>query len=863
MIGTTVSHYSVLERLGGGGMGVVFKAEDTRLKRVVALKFLPPALTSDPKAKERFVQEARAASALDHPHVCTIHEIDETPDGQVFICMAYVDGESLRTRLGRGRMGIEETLAVAMQVAEGLAQAHAHGIVHRDIKPGNLMLTRDGSVKIVDFGLAMLAGQSRITNIGQVVGTAAYMSPEQARGDPVDRRCDLWSLGVVIYEMLTDRLPFLAETDGALLQAIVHNDFPPLEDVRPGLPPQLCAAVKRCLVKDPVDRWQSAAELRADLERVRRALSTSSDLTLTGVEPISATSRRRTAIAAVGGALLLATAVGLSWRPLVRALVGPREPSLQRVLAVLPFTNVGGDPANQGFCDGLPESLTSRLTQLERYPVWVVPFSDVRAAGIASPVKARDGLGVNLAVTGYVQRSQNDVRVTLNLNRVDGATARQVRSRTITEKVSALESIEDEAVWSLAEMLDLELPREARRTPLPGGTTVAEAQERYLEGFGALNPSKGTPDPKTAVELFERAVHLDPTFALAWAGLGHAHLDLFQRAKDPAMVELAFVAARKAAQLNPSLPQVHATLGLIEAAKGENAQAAREFERALALNPVDAGALRGLAGAYEKLGRFDDAEAAYRRAVAAQSDLWPSHQSLANFYWRRSRFPEAEAEYRKAMALDPTNEWLPNNLGAVQFSVGRYDEARAMFERSLAIRPTYGAYSNLGTLAFMRRDWREAIAKYEQAKALDDRDYALWGNIGIAYHWLRDHDGQAAGALRTAVTLAERALSVNPSDPGVLADLASYTATLGEKDRSLAYLRQVEAAGRDQADLAISIADVYADLADREKAIEWIGTAVSLGCPTADVEKRPAFEELLRDPRVQKLLQSSRGGNKP
>jgi len=864
VIGTTVSHFTVLERIGGGGMGVVFKAEDTRLKRTVALKFLPPELTRDQKAKERFVLEARAASALDHPHVCTVYEIDETSDGHVFICMAYVDGESLRSRLARGPLGIEETLGVATQVADGLAQAHAHGIIHRDIKPGNLMLTRDGNVKIVDFGLATLGGQPRITNVGQVVGTASYMSPEQARGQEVDGRTDVWALGVVMYEMLTHRLPFVAQSDGAVLHAIVHDDFLPLEDARPGLPPQLCAVVKRCLVKDPRDRWQSAAELRAELERMRRAVSTASDRTVTGVAPVPPLRRRWARAAALGGAaLLVAGALALSWRPLVRPFLSPNEPSRQRVLAVLPFTNVGGERADQEFCDGLPESLTSRLTQLERYPLWVVPFSDVRAAGISSPARAREGLGVNLAVTGFVQRTRDDVRVTLNLNRVDGATARQVRSRTITEKVSALESLEDEVVWALAEMLDLELPREARRTPLPGGTTVAEAQERYLEGYGALNPGKGTPDPKTAVELFERAVRLDPSFALAWAGLGQAQLERFKRERDPALVERAVAAAEKAARLNPALPQVHATLGVIEAAKGEDARAAREFERALELNPVDAAALRGLAGAYEKLGRFDEAEAAYKRAVAAQGELWPSHQSLARFYWRRSRFADAEAEYRKAMALDPTNEWLPNNLGALYFSAGRYDDARAMFERSLAIRATYAAYSNLGTLAFMRRDWSEAVAKYEQARALDDRDYALWGNIGIAYHWLRNHDRDAEQALRTAVTLAERALTVNPHDTGVLADLASYCATLGERDKARGYLREVEADGRQQADLAISIADVYADLDDTTKAVEWIGTALDLGCPVTDVEKRPAFEPLLRDPRVRELLESHRGAQPP
>ncbi len=854
VIGTTVSHYTIVERLGGGGMGVVFKAEDTRLKRFVALKFLPPELTRDETAKARFLLEAQAASALDHPHVCAVHEIDETPDGQVFICMAFVDGESLRSRIARGPLAIDEAVVIALQIAEGLAQAHRHGIIHRDIKPANVMLTSDGGVKIVDFGLATLAGQARVTRTGQVVGTAAYMSPEQSRGAAADHRSDLWSLGVVMYEMLAGRLPFSGGNEQGVLYAVLNEKIAPLESARPGLPRSLAAVVARCLRRDPSDRYQSAAELCADLECVRRTLSLATAPTSPGMAPAHRPGRRRLTIGVLAGALLVALGVAVALRPEWRGLVRPAEASAHKVLAVLPFTNVGGDPSNQAFCDGLPESLTSRLTQLERYQVWVVPFSDVRDKGIASPMKARDGLGVNLAVTGFVQRDAGHVRVTLNVNRVDGQTARQISSRTIDESDAELYLLEDKAVWALAEMLDLELPREARGRPLPGGTTVAAAQDCYLRAFGALHPSQGPPDATAAVALFERATALDPRFALAYAGLGEAYLAQYQTAKDPDLVAKAVAAGSRAADLDPTLPQVHAALGIIRLTKGDAEDAVREFELALVPNPVDAGALRGLARAYETLGRFDEAEAAYKRGIAAQPGLWPSYKSLAQFYWHRSRYTEAEALYRQALALDPSNEWLANNLGALYFSVGRYTDARAMFERSLATRPTYAAYSNFGTLAFLQKDWKEAIAQYEKACALDDRDYVVWGNTGIAYHWLGGHDAQAREALVAAVKLAERQLAVNPHDPVVLTDLASYCATLGEKDRSRAYLAQVEAAGREQADLAVAIADVWADLGETDRAIAWIETGLKLGFPAADIEQRPAFERLAKDPRLARLL---------
>ena len=857
VIGERVSHYTIVERLGGGGMGVVYKAEDERLKRLVALKFLPPELTRDEAAKARFLLEAQAASALDHPHVCAVHEIDETSDGQVFICMAYVDGESLKSRLDRGRLTVEETLAIAVQIAEGLAHAHRHGIVHRDIKPANVMLSRDGGVKLVDFGLATLAGRAQPGAPGTVAGTPAYMSPEQARGEAADERSDIWSLGAVLFEMLAGRL--LADEHGS---GAAGEDaaiaLAPLADARPDVPPQLAAVIKRCLARDPAGRYQSVAELAADLECVRRTLRLASQPTLTSAPAAARRPRRRLALGVLASVSFTALAGIVLWRPDVRALLHPERAPDQRILAVLPFANVGGEPANQRFCDGLPESLTSRLTQLQRYRVWVVPFSDVRAKHLTSPTQARDGLGVNLAVTGFVQRSPEAVRVTLNLNRVDGPTPRQIRSVTIDESAAELYRLEDRAVWALAEMLDLELPRAAQRTPLPGGTTVANAQDLYLRGLGALYPGTGAPDAAAAAELFRRATALDPRFSLAWAGLGQAYLAEYHTAKDPGLVAQAIAAGDTAAGLDPGLPQVHVTLATIRLTKGDAEGAVREFELALQANPIDAAALRGLAKAYETLGQFGDAEAAYARAIAAQPALWASYQALAQFYWHRSRYHEAEAMYRRALTLDPGNEWIANNLGALYFSVGRYDEARAMFERSLALRPTYAAYSNCGTLAFMQKRWTEAIVQYEKASVLDAGEYAVWGNTGIAYHWLGGHDAQAREALLTAANLAERQLAVNPNDPIVLADLASYSAVLGEAAKARAYLARIEATGRTQADLAIAIADVRADLGEKERAIEWIGIGLGLGFPAADLEQRPAFAPLLRDSRLQALLRAPR-----
>jgi serine/threonine protein kinase len=331
-VGGTISHYRIKEKLGGGGMGVVYKAEDARLKRTVALKFLPPELTRDENAKRRFVREAQAASALDHANICSIHEIDETPDGALFICMACYDGETLDKILQRGPLPVEEAILVVRKVAEGLTKAHAHGIIHRDIKPANIMVTRDGDVKILDFGLAKLRGTTKITRSGKTMGTFVYMSPEQVKGADVDPRSDIFSLGVVLYELLTRRLPFDGDHEAAVMYQIVNTDPKPLADGRRDLPAGLQRVVDKALRKDASLRYQTAAEFKEDLERIAG-----------GTKPVWARKRHRLlgfSVASIVAAVAIAAAV-ISYNPQVRrALTGLLPDDIGQVhLAVLPFEN--------------------------------------------------------------------------------------------------------------------------------------------------------------------------------------------------------------------------------------------------------------------------------------------------------------------------------------------------------------------------------------------------------------------------------------------------------------------------------------------------------------------------------------------
>jgi len=364
MIGQIISHYRILQKLGGGGMGVVYRAEDTRVKRTVGLKFLPPELTLDEEAKTRLVREAQAASALQHDNICTIHDIDETPDGQLFIAMDFYEGETLKKRIERGPLPIDIAVDIAMQVARGLAKAHEAEMVHRDIKPANIMVTKEGEAKIVDFGLAKLAGQTKLTKAGSTVGTVAYMSPEQARGEEVDARTDIWSLGVVMYEMITGQLPFKSEYPDAALYSILNEESEPLTGLRTGVPMELERIVNKCLEKKPADRYQHLTDLLVDLRHLKKVsdakAESASATSLTGEAP-SKLRKRKTALVLAGGIVVAAIALA-SW-----LLLGKHEVSHLRgkeiSIAVLPFASLSRSDEDQAFADGIhDEILTQRVT---------------------------------------------------------------------------------------------------------------------------------------------------------------------------------------------------------------------------------------------------------------------------------------------------------------------------------------------------------------------------------------------------------------------------------------------------------------------------------------------------------------------
>ena len=864
MTGKTVLHYKIIEELGRGGMGVVYLAEDTKLDRRVAIKFLPAEVAQNNEERARFVVEAKAAASLNHANISTIHAIEES-DGELFIVMEYIEGQELKNIVGSYHdtpgLPIDQVIQYAMQVATGLQAAHAMGIIHRDIKSSNIMITTGGQVKIMDFGLAKVGAGSQLTKEYTTVGTAGYMSPERVKGEKVDQRSDIWAFGVVLYELLTDKLPFSGEYEQAVMYCIVNENPVPVSQVREDTPLFLAETVNKCLIKDPDQRYQTITEVLTDLKS--REDRTASDPTISTEAEIPKShpgirlNRRMTfLVAAIFILLILSGFFMTSGSHLLKNLFHPGTALPEQHLLVLPLTNIGGDANRQVFCDGLMETLTSKLTQLEQFhgSLWVIPASEVRGNHVQSASEANRAFGVNLVVTGSLQQMNNLLRLTLNL--VDAKNLRQLKSTVIDVKKSNLSALQDESVSNLLAMLNLELNPEAENVLQAGGTTVPGAYEFYLQARGYLLRFEKTENIDAAIDLFKRAIALDSVYALAYAGLGEAYWLKYEALRDIKFVDQATAACEHAYKLNNQLAPVNITLGLIHSGTGRYQEAVQNFNQALEVDPTNADAYRGMARAYEAQKLLEKAEATYKRAIELKPDYWAGYNELGSFYYRHERYKEAAAQFRQVVALTPDNYRGYNNLGAIYYLLERWPDAREMFEKSLSLHNSYNVASNLGTLYFIEGKYSEAARMYEAALKLNNKDQLIWGNLASAYYWAAGERQKSQKFYRKAIELAEEQRNVNPRDSELLSQLAGYYAMIGDRTKALACLDQSLQISPDDAQIMFHTGTTYEQLGEREQAIDWIVKAIENGYSKSEIEHQPELRKLLADARLKELLKN-------
>ncbi len=860
MIGQTVSHYKILEKLGSGGMGEVFLAEDTSLRRRVALKFLPPDKQQSETAHNRFLHEARSAATLEHANICTIHEVGAIGDKD-FIVMEYVDGQTLQKRLAESPLPVADALQIALEVAEAIEEAHDKGIIHRDLKPANIMLTRKGRAKVMDFGLAKhliypdqvdsKAETLTITNYEDTPGgTLAYMSPEQLRGESVDFRSDIFSLGVVFYEILTRLHPFRASTAIVTSDRILHEAPVPVGKLNPEVPADIERLIQRMLAKDPAER---PAGMREIIDGLRAALPPAYAAWHEPGGALQLLRRRWKLILAVCGIGLLLLAAGFFvLRPTVRKDIAGSVPARMH-LAVLPFTAINATGEAAAFSRGLTETLNARLTRVtERHSLQVVPASDIRAQDIRTPDQARRELGVNLVLEGSFQWAGDMLRVTYVL--LDMITHRQLRADTITAAAADPFAIEDMVVASVLNNLDVELRPAEKNALAARGTQQPSAYDYYLRARGYLQEYQKPESIRSAIDVLQRALELDPKYGLAYAGLGEAQWLQYKQTRDAKWVEEALASCRRAVVLDADLAGGHSCLGTVFTGTGQYEQSVREFQRAVALDPTSDDAHRGLASAYEKLGMLSDAERTFRRAIDLRPQYWAGYNWLGAFYAGQGRYGEAGRQFVQVTKLAPDSFVGFANLGGIYLLDGRYAEATLMLERSVALRPTSQAYSNLGTACFFQRKFDEAARAYQGATELDPKEWLLWGNLGDAYHMTSDKRDRAAEAYRQGLALGELQLKVNPRDVTLLGYMAYYHAMLGEKEKARECSRQALALNPGNPELLFNLGLACSQMGETVQALDYLKRALAAGYSRPTVRDTPLLDGLRAKSEFQKLL---------
>ncbi|MCK4771296.1 MAG: protein kinase [Candidatus Latescibacteria bacterium] len=783
MTGKIISHYKIIDKLGEGGMGEVWLAEDTRLERKVALKFLSREAAAD-EDRARFLREARAASALDHSNICTLHEIGETDDGRTFLAMAYCEGETIREKIARGPLPLPEALDIAVGVGEGLARAHREGIVHRDIKPANAILTRDGIVKIVDFGLATIAGETRLTRTGTSMGTVAYMSPEQVRGERVDHRADIWALGAMLYEMVVGRPPFESHHEQGVVYGILNDEPEPPTALRTGVPMELDRIVAKALQKDPGQRYQHVEDMLVDLRAARTGTGTTT-LSPTATFPDHRTqvSRRRLYVAA-GLIVLALAAAGL-------LLLSPRSRELPRV-AVLPFENLGTEDHDY-FAAGLTEELISRLSRLQG----LIPIGRNSIVGYRDTEKdlsqiARE-LDADYLLTGTTRWEEGEtgdrVRITPHLIRSSDFV--EIWSHPYTSDVTGIFGIQSEVAERIASALDIELHPDERNAVQRQPTENLEAYQAFLRGRYYMNlPHYTVEDWAHGMTALQQAVELDSTFALAWAELATVYAKRIYLWTDasPQQRELAREAADRAAELAPDSPEVRLALGLYhlyvfrdtETATGYIRTAAREM-------PGDARIPKAWSEVYIAQGRFEEAAAANERAL----ELSPQDASLYTnqtfVRWFLRQYPQALATADQAILMSPDQLWPYLAKIFVLWSwKGVTDEGRTAVE-AISSESSWAVWTRFWQFLYEGR-FREALALLDQTPA-DWVRTKMWSRPeSLLKAWcftMLDQPDSARAALEQAREELTAEVETYPYDPRYRSSLGIALAGLGEREEAI------------------------------------------------------------------------------
>jgi serine/threonine protein kinase/tetratricopeptide (TPR) repeat protein len=847
----------VLQRLGGGGMGEVYLAEDTRLGRHVALKRPSETYLAMPDARGRLHREAAAAGRLTHPNIAAIYDVLDV-DSQPYIVMEYVEGESLANVLRRGPLPMDRAITVATEIVEALSAAHGKGIIHRDLKPANISLTPDGHAKVLDFGLAKgpavkepaSSGISTITVPGQAMGTPGYSSPEQLVGAPADARDDIYSLGVVLFELLTGRRPFEGNDSLELAMATMTKTAPPVHQVNPVLPETLSPIVARAMARDRDDRYQSAEELRTDLRRFMHVLSTDVTHLIDSGSLLVAQRRRRRYVAGTIAAIavILAAGIGLWWKGRSAAPGAARPP----VLGVKAFVNNSGE-SDTPLAAGMRDLLITELANTPGLVLLSRTTIDESARQHEDPRQLSRDLDATHLLETTVRRSGPTLTLSVTLLRGDSGVI--VWNDAISGPDTNLPGLPRRIADGVRRALLIPTAA-AEENATSAGTSDVLALTHYGRAAMLLERPDVPGNLSRAEALLRSAVQRDGKFALAWARLGDTYWENYKQTGDTRWVSQAIDATNTALTLDQRQPEVWISLALIHQGTGREAEALSDLTKALSLQPTSDAAHQVMGQVLQSLGRRDEAADHYHKAIALRPDYWRHYSLLGAFYYSVGRYQDAVATFTRVTELAPDNARGFHNLGAVYYRIGDNRNALINYEKALAINPMPETRSAIGNVHYDEKRYDAALAAFLQAAKDAPNDGVLRGNVGDAYARLNRRD-EARQAWREAITLEQKTLAVNPSDANTLARIALWEAKLGERADAEGHITRALTLAAGDAEVVYYSAVVRALAGDSERALTSLEQAVKNGYSATTVERDRDLDTIRNTPRFRALVSAA------
>jgi tetratricopeptide (TPR) repeat protein len=813
---------------------------------------MPPGTFPDENARKRFRREARVLARLNHPNVAMAFDYGQQ-DGTDYLVTEYVDGITLDARLANGALPQKAVIQLGIQLAKGLAAAHREQIIHRDLKPGNMRLTNNGELKILDFGLA--CWRERVSDVAEtasvetkdsLAGTLPYMAPEQIRCEEADPRTDIWGAGTVLYELATGHRPFPIASHLKLIDAIQHLVPPAPSSLNHQITTSLDTVILKALDKDPNRRYQSANELGVDLVRLLPTTEASGKLSITEF------GTRKSRMSWTGWIAVAAVTLACMYGGYRLREKGNDSDSggAGKLLTVLPFDSTGQDERTSALLVGLTETLTARLSEAWGKDLQLISARDIREHGVRTTEQAWTEFGSDLVLEGSAHRVGDQVRVTCSL--VNSKTHRQLAARTITADLKDAFALEDQVTNEITSLLASNQGIRTQAASIARTENNPEAYASYLRGRGYLNDYQKAENIELAIAELRNAIALDPVYPNAYAALGDAYLLGYKQTnRDSDWVKQARQNCQKSLAVRET-SEGRICLGGVYNVSGEYDLAVQEFQRAVQIDPGSEDGLRGEADAYTKLGNSASAEAAYHKAISLRPNYWGVYSWLGVFYYKQARYEDAITQFRKVIQIAPANYRGYSNLGAMYVAQGKYSEALDFLNKSIEIRPNLEALNNLGNAYFQLRRFSDAADAFQRGLTLDDSDWLLWGNLGDSLFW-SGRNSQAITAYQKAIAQAEKRLEVNPKDTLVLAFLADYNAMSRNEQKAIQQIDQALALAPADGEIRLRAAIVYNQLGDTDRCLASLEKAVAVGYSAQAIRDTPDFDHLHDNPRFRSL----------